>query len=185
MKHILVSALLSVTFLTGCTTIISEQARKSVNSDAPFKAIKAAPEKFIGKNVLLGGRIANIVNSNEGAQIEIVQFDLNSRDYPEDRFVSYGRFLATDSNFYDPMIFKIGMLITLAGEIKGKKVLRLDGMDYSYPIIGIREWHLWPNSGPDNTGSYPLNAPQYNPYNYGLGTEPFFQRPFSPGGGPR
>lgn len=185
MGFIPVAALLSILFTAGCTTIISEQSRKAVNSDAPFKAIKTNPESYIGKQIILGGRIANIKNSSEGAQIEIVQFDLNSRYYPEDRFLTYGRFLATDSNYMDPLIFKTGMLLTLFGEIKGKKTLRLDEMDYTYPVISIREWYLWPGSGPDSGCGYPVGSQQYNPYSYGFGTEPFFQRPFSPASGPR
>lgn len=185
MRLILIVYLLSGLMLSGCTTIISDQSRSIVNTDAAFKSVRENPEKYIGKNIMLGGRIVNVKNSSAGAQIEIVQFDLNSHSYPEDRFISYGRFLATDSSYMDPMIFKSGMLLTLVGEIRGKKTMRLDEMDYSYPIVSIREWYLWPGSGTDGSCVYPVSSPQYNPYDYGLGTEPYFQRPFAPANGPR
>lgn len=185
MRYLLIVYLLTGLMITGCTTIISDQSRSSVNTDAPFKAVRENPDNYIGKNIMLGGRIVNVKNSSAGAQIEIVQFDLNSRSYPEDRFISYGRFLATDSNYMDPMVFKSGMLLTLVGEIKGKKTMRLDEMDYTYPTVSIREWYLWPGSSTDGSCGYPVNSPGYNPYNYGLGTEPFFQRPFAPATGPR
>ena len=173
--------LISIFLLTGCSTVISEQSRKLVNTDASFKAIKESPENYIGKNVMLGGRIANIRNSGEGAQLEIVEFQLTSQHYPEDRSHSYGRFLATNSSYMEPLIFKSGMLITLVGEIKGEKIQRLDDMDYRYPVIALREWYLWPESGPDKgCTTYPVTSPQYNPYNYGLGSEPFLQRPYGP-----
>ncbi|NVO21724.1 MAG: Slp family lipoprotein [Bacteroidetes bacterium] len=185
MRFSLIIYLLSGLMFTGCTTIISEQSRSIVNTDAAFKSVKQTPEKYVGKNIMLGGRIVNIKNSSEGAQIEIVQFDLNSRSYPEERFISYGRFLATDNNYMDPLIFKSGMLLTLVGEIKGQKTMRLDEMDYVYPVVAVKEWYLWPGSGPDSSCVYPVSSPQYNPYNYGFGSEPYFQRPFAPATGPR
>jgi len=167
--------------LSGCTPIISEQSRKLINSDASFKTIKEAPESYIGKTILLGGRIANVRNSAEGAQIEIVQFDLTSQSYPEDTFLSYGRFLATNSNYMDSLIFKRGMLITLVGELKGKKTMRLDDMDYTYPVISLREWYLWPESDSNrNYSTYPPPLQEYNPYNFGFGYEPFLHRPYAP-----
>lgn len=177
MRSLLLSMLLTLIFTAGCTTIISEQSRKLVDSTAPFRAIKEAPDNFIGKHLLLGGRIVKTTNSSDGARIEIVQFDLTSNSYPEDTFISNGRFLATSSSFMDPLIFQPGMLMTLVGEIKGKKTMRLDDMDYTYPLIAIREWYLWTGSGPERVGSYPETLPQYNPYNYGFGYEPFLQRP--------
>jgi outer membrane lipoprotein len=180
MRYLISGLLVSVLFISGCTAVISEQSRKLVNIDASFKTVKQAPENYIGKNIMLGGRIANIRNSSEGAQVEIVQFDLNSQNYPEDTFLSYGRFLANNSSYMDPLIFRPGMLITLVGEMKGKKTLRLDDMDYTYPVISMREWYLWPGSGPERGClTYPANAPQYNPYNYGYGNEPFLQRPYN------
>lgn len=170
--------LVSIFLLSGCTAVLSEQARKSVTSDAPFRNLKEKPDSYIGKNVLLGGRIAGIRNSNDGAWLEIVQFELAGSSYPEDQFESNGRFLATSSGFLDPLVFRQGMLITLVGELKGKKTARLDEMDYTYPVISLREWYLWPGSQPDRgCSTYPSPAPQYNPYNYGYGNEPFLQRP--------
>lgn len=178
MRHHSFGLMLLLLTATGCTTVISEQSRKLVNTAADFKAVKEAPDNYIGKNILLGGRIANIRNSSDGAQLEIVQFDLTFQNYPEDTFISYGRFLATSSSYMDPLIFKRGMLITLVGEVKVKKTLRLDDMDYTYPVISMREWYLWPGSEPDRgCNSYPAALPHYDPYNYGFGYEPFLQRP--------
>jgi len=180
MRYLVTMSLASILLIAGCTAIISDQSRKLINTDATFKEIKEAPENYIGKTVLLGGRIASIRNNADGAQIEIVQFALTSQDYPEDSFISYGRFLATNSNYLDPLIFRPGMLITLVGELKGKKTLRLDDMDYNYPLLSLREWYLWPGPATDRGCTYPAPLPQYNPYNFGFGAEPFLQRPYAP-----
>lgn len=181
MGYLLTLLSVFVLFVSGCTTIISDQSLKLVNCDEPFKSIKAAPENYIGKTVLLGGRIASIRNSADGAQLEIVQLELTSQNYPENSFISYGRLIATNSSYMDPLIFKNGMLITLVGELKGKKTLRLDDMDYTYPLISMREWYLWPGSEPDRgCSTYPVPLTEYNPYNFGYGYEPFLPRPYSP-----
>lgn len=186
MRYIMTVTLLSMLTLTGCAAVISEQSRKLVDSNAAFQTIKASPDNYMGRIIMLGGRIADIRNSSDGAQLEIVQFDLNSQGYPEDSFLSYGRFLATESRFMDPLIFKRGMLITVVGELKMKKTMRLDDMDYTYPVISMREWYLWPGSEADKgCSSYPVSPPQYNPYNYGPGYEPFLHRPYSPAFIPR
>jgi len=183
-RHILVLISLTV-FFTGCVTVISEQSRKLVDTNDSFKIIKQSPDAYIGKHVMLGGRIANVKNSAEGAQLEIVQFDLSSRGYPEDTFISYGRFLALNSSYMDPLVYRRGMLITLVGEIKGKKTMRLDDIDYTYPVLTMREWHIWRGSDPDRGYTYPSQQPVYDPYSYGFGVEPFLQRPYSPATVPR
>jgi len=181
MRYLLAMSLALILIISGCTTIISDQSRKLVDTDASFKAIKETPENYIGKTALLGGRIASIRNSAGGTQLEIVQFELASHDYPEESFISYGRFLATTGNYMDPLIYRPGMLITLVGELKGKKTLRLDDMDYVYPLISLREWYLWPGSGLERgCSTYPAPLPEYNPYNFGFGLEPFLQRPYAP-----
>lgn len=178
MRALSALTLLSILLTSGCTAVISEQSRKLIDSTSSFSEIKQAPENYIGKHVMLGGRIVKANNSNDGARIEIVQFDLTSNSYPEDTFLSYGRFIATSSSYLDPLIFRQGMLVTLVGEIKGKKVMRLDDMDYTYPLILMKEWYLWPGSDPARgCTAYPQMLPQYDPYNFGFGYEPFLQRP--------
>lgn len=180
MRRLLLVIISSVLFFTGCTAIISEQSRKLVDTNDSFKVIKQTPDTYIGKHVMLGGRIANVKNSAEGAWLEIVQFELSPSGYPEDTFLSYGRFLAATSSYMDPMVYRKGLLITLVGEIKGKKTLRLDDIDYTYPVLAMREWHIWRGSDPDRGYGYPSPIPTYDPYSYGFGVEPSLQRPYSP-----
>jgi outer membrane lipoprotein len=180
MRQLILLIISSVVLFTGCAAVISEQSRKLVDTNDSFKVIKQTPEAYIGKHVMLGGRIANVRNSAEGAQLEIVQFDLSSTGYPEETFLSYGRFLATNGSYMDPMVYRRGMLITLVGEIKGKKTMRLDDMDYTYPVLTMREWYIWRGSDLEKGYVYPSPIPAYDPYSYGFGVEPSLQRPYSP-----
>lgn len=180
MKRAQLIVIMLMIAMNGCTPIFSEQTRKMINTDASFKSVKATPENFIGKTIILGGRIANVTNSVAGSYLEVVQFDLTTSLFPEDSFLSYGRFLATTDSFLDPMVFKRGALITLVGEIKGKRNLRLENIEYTYPLLVMRDWHLWRGSNDDLNCKYPVAAPQYDPISYGYGYEPFLQRPSMP-----
>lgn len=179
--RVLVLALLTTALCYGgCTPIISDKSRKLVDTDAPFSAIRATPEAYIGKHLLTGGRIASVRNSQNGAELEIVQFELDSCGMPLNTFRSYGRFIASTTEYLEPMLYRLGMQLTLVGEIKGKQTRKLDDMDYTYPVLVMREWHLWQGSEQNSGYQFPPPLPQYNPYNYGYGYEPFLPRPFNP-----
>jgi outer membrane lipoprotein len=34
-------------------------------------------------------------------------------------------------------------MITLVGEVKGQKTMRLDNVEYIYPLLAVREVYLW------------------------------------------
>lgn len=65
-------------------------------------------------------------------------------------------------------IYSKGREVTLAGEVKGKRVLPLGEIEYTYPLIAIKEIHLWPDESkgliyPYPYGYYPY---WYHPYGY-------------------
>jgi outer membrane lipoprotein len=180
MKRLLLPFILAVILLlNGCAHVISEQSRQLVDRDTDFAALRQDPDHFIGRHVMVGGRIARVQNSREGAEVEIVQFSLSPTGQPEDAFITSGRFLATSSDFLDKMIFRQGRLITLVGEVKGKTTRPLDGMDYTYPLIALREWYLWSDAEERDRYFYPP-SPYYDPYFSGYGYEPYWYRPVGP-----
>ncbi len=181
MKGLLIIPLLALIFLSGCAHVISEQSRKLVDPTITYGKLRENPEGFIGKYVMLGGMVAGAKNTKEGGSLEIVQVDLDSDDMPLDTFISGGRFLATTPTFVDMMIYKPGRLVTVVGEVKGKKTLPLDEIDYTYPVISIREIHAWKTYDTNQGYPYPTPAPYiYDPYYYGYWPGPYWYRPLGP-----
>jgi outer membrane lipoprotein len=167
--------LLIVLLFTGCVHAISDETLRLVDRSISFAMLKENPDKYIGSYVLLGGTIASARNTKLGGELEIVQFRLDSDSKPEESYNSGGRFLAQSAYFLDPVIYKSGRPVTVAGEVKGHKTAPLDQIEYTYPIIGIRELYLWKE--PESYGypyPYPYYYPYY-PYNY------WWHRPFRPG----
>ena len=167
--------------VTACTQVISESGRKLADPAITYEKLKQNPDSYIGKNVILGGKIAAVSNAKDGGTLEVVQMELDGHYYPEDTMFSGGRFLATSTDFLDRMIYAPGRLVTVMGEIKGKRVKMLDEVEYSYPVIAIREIHAWRSTGTDNLYTNPYPYYYHDPYYYGYDTGP---TPFRPPGPP-
>jgi outer membrane lipoprotein len=170
--------LLLLATLPGCVRAISDETRKLVDPAVTFAALKADPTPYMGRHIMVGGRIAAVKNTGEGGQLEIVQFDIDDSGVPLVNGRSGGRFLAVSVDFLDSMVYKPGRMITLVGEVKGKKSVPLDELDYTYPVLAIRETHLWRMTEYDQLLFTP--APYYDPYYFDNQQSPYWYRQFAP-----
>lgn len=136
--------LLILSLLAGCAHQgVSKDTLRLADRSVTYPALKENPEQFTGRFVHLGGTIAGVRNTASGGIIEVVQVPLDRSGKPGERSHSEGRFLAQGNTFLDPLIYKPGTLMTVVGEVKGKKVGLLDNVEYHYPVILIKESYLW------------------------------------------
>ena len=142
----LLLSVLALFLIAGCGHVFSESARREVDKSITFGELKSDPKLFIGKYVKLGGEIAGLKNTEEGSQLQVVQFKLGSDDIPDESSASGGRFLAITPEYLDSMIYKTGRLVAIIGQVRGSKTLPLDEMQYTYPLISIVEIHVWKKS---------------------------------------
>lgn len=153
--------------LSGCAHVMSEKARSLVDRTIPFSRLRADPDSFIGRYVMLGGIIAGVRNEKDGSLLEVVQSPLGSDDMPEEAsHASGGRFLAVTPEFLDPLVYKAERRITLIGQVRGKQNRPLDTLDYTYPVISIMEMHVWKKSETD-PAPYPPPGYFYDPFWWG------------------
>ncbi len=165
--------------LAGCAHVISEESRNLVDPTIQFQNLRSNPDSYLGKYVMLGGTVAAVRNSKEGSQLEVVQSPLESDDLPEETsHTSGGRFLATTSRFLDPLVYEIGRRVTVVGQVQGKKTLPIDQVDYTYPIITIREIHVWSKSELEQS-QYPPPGYYYDPFWPGGPPYWWYRRPYS------
>jgi outer membrane lipoprotein len=134
---------LFVAAVSGCSYPISQQLRQEARKDLTFPMILKDPTAYMGSIVLWGGSIIETVTLSEGSEIFVLQTPLDYMEMPEAARHSQGRFIAKSSSFLDPEIYKNGRKITLAGEITGKETRTLDKSQYTYPVVAIKELHLW------------------------------------------
>jgi outer membrane lipoprotein len=142
----LIKIFVLVSFLAavlGCSYPISQQLRQEARKDLTFPTVLKNPTNYIGSIVLWGGSIIETVTLSEGSEIFVLQTPLDYVEVPEGSRYSQGRFIAKSSSFLDPEIYKNGRRITLAAEITGKETRPLGKSKYIYPVVAIKELHLW------------------------------------------
>jgi outer membrane lipoprotein len=133
----------TIFYLAGCAPVISSQSLSLVDREITFAELRQTPDRYIGKHFLLAGQIAGIWNSNEGSELEIIQFATDENGEITDMTKSGGRFIARNSEFLEPAVYRNGLLVTVVGEMKGKKNMLIGDANYTYPVLVIREIHLW------------------------------------------
>jgi len=129
--------------ISGCAYPISKELRQEAGKDLTFPMVLQDPTAHIGSIVLWGGRIIETIPQPEGSEIIVLETPLDYLEEPEAAKYSQGRFIAKSSKLLDPEIYKNGKKITLAGEIIGKETRPLGKAKYTYPVVSIKEIHLW------------------------------------------
>jgi len=129
--------------LTGCAPVISKQLREQAAKELTLSVVLKNPDAYKGKTVLWSGVIISSVNLKEGTMIEVLQKPADMEGRPKDVDESEGRFLALKPGYLDVAIYSQGRNVTVAGEVQGKRIQRLCEIEYSYPLIRVKEIHLW------------------------------------------
>ncbi|MBI5167323.1 MAG: Slp family lipoprotein [candidate division NC10 bacterium] len=174
-RNLALLALASFTLLLGCS-VIPVHLRKEVDRTLTFAQLREAPEAHIGKRVVLGGEVIDTRNLKEGTQIEVLEKPLAFDDTPKETDESGGRFLAFYPGFLDRAIYRAGRLVTVVGEVKGKRVQPLGEIDYTYPYIVIRFISLLPPVPRYPYPDYPYLYPP--PWSYWYPYWPYWRYPY-------
>jgi outer membrane lipoprotein len=129
--------------LSGCAYPISKDLRQKAEESPTFSKILQNPTAYTGSIVLWGGSIIQTLNIKEGTEIVVLEVPLGYEERPEGTRYSQGRFIVKTSRYLDPEIYKPGRKITVAGEIIGKEARRLGKTKYTYPVVTMKQIHLW------------------------------------------
>ena len=134
--------LLPLIFFFGCLPI-SKQLRAQADKTLTFQQVIQNPDAYKGKIVIWGGEVVETLNQKDGTSLIIVlQRPLDWTEEPEFRR-SQGRFIVLAQGYVDPYVFRRGRRITVAGEIEGRKVMRLGELEYPYPLLRSKQIYLW------------------------------------------
>ncbi len=132
--------------LTACAPVLSREFMRQGTRDLPFDQLLAAPDNYKGRLFILGGVIVDTRLSEQGSQIEALYVPVDSYGYLREGGHVQGRFLAIypkSKGLLDPVVYKKGREITLAGEFRDIKKGKIDEMEYTYPVFEIRQIYLW------------------------------------------
>ena len=155
MRRMIVVIVIAAILFSGCAHVISEDVLKEVNTDINFAELRKNPLAYQGEMVLLGGVIVKVMYKQDRTLLEIYQTEMDREERPVSLDVSGGRFLAQYNEFLDREIYRKGREVTVAGKVKGAKIMKLGEIDYHYPYILIKEIHLWKEKKPEIYEPYP------------------------------
>lgn len=131
-----------IAFLPSCAPVIS-QAVVDKSASISFQEAK----RHVGKIIILGGTIINVVGTPKGIEWEVLQRQLGYGMEPLVNDKSFGRFIVQSDIMMDVSLFKKGQKITFAGEIVGTETRPLDQTNYTYLVLRMKEYYLWPEGG--------------------------------------
>lgn len=159
-------SILFMTTLYSCAFLnnVPPELESATVSGLTLETVRENPAEYKGQTVMWGGKVAQTLVKEEGALVEIVQFPLDNQLKPRDVDISEGRFLVLKDQYLDPMIFRSGRKVTVVGEIRGSRTMKLDEITYTYPLVKAETLHLWEEDLPETRVYY-----SYPPYPYWYG----------------
>ncbi len=149
---------------------VPTELQKDIDRRISYSEIKAAPQNYTGRTVMLGGIVLNAKRLQDRTEIEILQLPLNAALAPiTNRSHSQGRFLAVQKEFLDPAILPKGTPVTVIGRVEGTTVKPLDQANYEYPVLEVKNITDWGRT------QYAAHYPGYRvaPYPYYGGYYPY------------
>ncbi|HEY7490865.1 MAG TPA: Slp family lipoprotein [Candidatus Tectomicrobia bacterium] len=153
----------------GCAHTISEGIRRQADTTISFTQLRANPEAYKGRMVILGGQILQPQNVQEGTLLEVLQKPLDAYERPLLTDSTEGRFMVLCSTYLDPAVYAKGREVTVAGRVLGTRTGPVGEVQYTYPLIDCLELHLWPQ--------LVQVTPQYAPYPPWY-WDPWYWRPY-------
>lgn len=129
--------------VSGCAYPVSRTVRHQAAGDLTFSQVLADPGGYRGKVVIWGGIIMKTVNYLHSTELIVLETPLGYLETPMGPAYSGGRFIATTPEFLDPVVYRPGTRVTVAGLVEGRRLITLKGAAYAYPVIKIKEIHHW------------------------------------------
>ncbi len=157
-----------ILLLASCAPVLNKDLMREGRRNVSLDELRANPDAYKGKLFILGGLIVETRLSDKGSQVEVLSVSVDSRGYLEDSRGAGGRFLALypqSRGLLDPLVFKKGREVTLAGEFLDTRKAKIDEMEYVYPVFDIKQVYLWEDQM-QYYSTYPYPAYPY-PYWYG------------------
>jgi outer membrane lipoprotein len=145
MKKIVLLAFAAV-LVASCAPVIRSDLMDRGIRDFSFNDLLAKPEMYRGQLFILGGIIVSTTVAEEGSLIEALYLPVDSSGYLKDNKGRTFRFLALypkEKGILDPVIYRRGRQVTVAGIFKGLRPGKIDQMEYAFPEFAIDDCYLW------------------------------------------
>ncbi|MCP4334670.1 MAG: Slp/YeaY family lipoprotein [Gammaproteobacteria bacterium] len=134
--------LLLLAVCAGCASKPSSISLVEVD-DVTLAQARAGTDAYLGSTVRWGGIVTEVENKADHTWIFLVGRALKDSERPISDGHSDGRFIASFNGFIDPLVYKPGRPLTVVGSIERSTVRVIGEYDYSFPVVAVRDSHLW------------------------------------------
>lgn len=145
MRQTLLFILLAL-LLTACATTPEFDTSGIDMKTTPQQAV-AQQEALKGSRQLWGGVIIASTSLQEATQFEILAYPLDDDQKPDTTQTPQGRFLARQDGYLETTTYSQGRLLTVTGTLQQSYSGRIGEADYTYPVLKIEQFFLWPRRG--------------------------------------
>lgn len=139
------SVVLVLFLCASCASAINKDLLREGTRNPDLGALVQTPDLFRSKLFILGGIIARTTLTPQGSEVEALYTPVDSLGYTERPGKSAMRYLAVypkEKGTLDPLIYRRGRNITMAGVFTGIEKGVVDKMEYTFPVFRIEEIHL-------------------------------------------
>jgi outer membrane lipoprotein len=146
MKSLRYILLATLFFAVACAPVFKEEIMANSTINPVPAELNSSPESFKGKMFIFGGRIVNTRTTKDGMVIEAIFLNVDSRGNIDENNRYVGRFLAIlpkEKGLIDPLIFRTGKDVTIAGIYRGIRTQMMDKLEYGYSYFEIAAMRLW------------------------------------------
>ncbi len=146
MLRIVTLITLMAAVLSGCASYPKAVAIDDPDTQPSFSELKKQASEFDGQQVVLGGHIVSVKNTEQGSTIEVLQMPLYATGRPKGvKKASQGRFLVDfKDELLDPEIYAQGESISVRGIVRGEQPGKIGDAPYTYLILEGTGLYLWP-----------------------------------------
>ena len=130
----------------GCASKPVSSISLAEVEDVSLKQVRSAGDSYLGTTVRWGGVVTEVENKADKTWVFLVARALKDDGKPDTDSPSDGRFIASFDGFIDPLVYKAGRPLTVVGNIEGSMVRPIGEYDYQFPIVTVRDSHLWAES---------------------------------------
>jgi len=156
-----------VAALSACAPALKRDLMSRAILNPSMRALQQDPDRYKGRLFVLGGQIVKTSVTEDGSFIEAVALPVNERGYISEGQGVSGRFivrLKQGKGLLDPMIYKEGLLITVAGIFSELREGKIDEGTYLFPLFDLEEIRLWEENAPTFYILEPFPGWMYYPY---------------------
>lgn len=155
----------------GCASKPASSISQAVVDDVSLAQVRGAGDAYLESTVRWGGIVTEVENKADKTWVFLVGRALRDDEKPISDSPSEGRFIASFDGFIDPLVYKAGRPLTVVGSIEGSTARPIGEYDYQFPIVTVRDSHLWAESSKTRVYYPPppywyYDMHYYHPYPY-------------------